>query len=161
MQFKTFFLNLKEHVHSFCHICFYNMQDYQPRYVQTLFTHFPRQSFGIKQSIHVSQARIVAKAFLVPTRYTLIILYIISLWGKKYSDGCKQTFTEPLNPGGSDGKESACNAGDLGTVPGSERSDGEGNSNPLQDSCLENSMDSRALQATVHWVAKSWIQLSN
>ena len=107
------------------------------------------------------KAHIVAKAFLVSTRYTIIILYTISLWGKKYSDGCTQTFTEPLNPGGSDGKESACNAGDLGSVPGSERSDGEGNSNPLQDSCLENSMDSRAWQATVHWVAKSWIQLGN
>ena len=50
--------------------------------------------------------------------------------GKKYSHGCKQTFTEPLDPGGSEGKESACNAGDLGSVPGLERSDGEGNGNP-------------------------------
>ena len=44
-------------------------------------------------------------------------------------------------PGSSDGKESACNAGDLGLIPGLERSPGEGNSNPLQYSCLENSMD--------------------
>ena len=42
---------------------------------------------------------------------------------------------------GSDGKESACNAGDPGSIPGSGRSPGEGNGNPLQDSCLENSMD--------------------
>ena len=41
-------------------------------------------------------------------------------------------------PGGSDGKESACNAGDLGLIPGSGRSPGEGNGNPLQYSCLEN-----------------------
>ena len=44
-------------------------------------------------------------------------------------------------PGGSDGKESACNAGDPGSIPGSGRSPGEGNGNPLQDYCLENPMD--------------------
>ena len=44
-------------------------------------------------------------------------------------------------PGGLDGKESACNAGDLGSIPGSERSPREGNGNPLQYSCLENPMD--------------------
>ena len=44
-------------------------------------------------------------------------------------------------PGGSDGKESACNAGDLGSVPGLGRSPGEGNGNQLQYSCLENPMD--------------------
>ena len=59
-------------------------------------------------------------------------------------------------PGGSAGKESACNAGDLGSIPGLGRSPGEGNGYPLQDSCLENSMDSGAWQATVHGVTKSW-----
>ena len=44
-------------------------------------------------------------------------------------------------PAGSDGEESACNAGDLGSIPGSERSSGEGNGNPLQYSCLENPRD--------------------
>ena len=44
-------------------------------------------------------------------------------------------------PGGSDGKVSACNAGDLGSIPELGRSPGEGNGNPLQYSCLENSMD--------------------
>ena len=44
-------------------------------------------------------------------------------------------------PGGSDGKESACNVGDMGSIPGSGRSPGEGNGNPLQYSCLENPMD--------------------
>ena len=44
-------------------------------------------------------------------------------------------------PGSSDDKESACNAGDPGSIPGSGRSPGEGNGNPLQYSCLENSMD--------------------
>jgi len=44
-------------------------------------------------------------------------------------------------PGGSDGKESACNAGDQGSIPGFERFPEEGNGYPLQYSCLENSMD--------------------
>ena len=64
-------------------------------------------------------------------------------------------------PGGSDGKASACNAGDLGSIPGSGRSSGEGNGNPLQYSCLENPMDRGAWQATLHGVEKSRTQLSN
>ena len=64
-------------------------------------------------------------------------------------------------PGGSEGKETACNAGDLGTIPGSGRSPGGGNGNPLQYSCLENPMDRGAWWATVHGVAKSQTQLSN
>ena len=56
-------------------------------------------------------------------------------------------------PGGSDNKESACNSGDLGSIPG--RSLGEGHGNPLQYSCLENSMDTGAWRATVYGVAKS------
>ena len=57
--------------------------------------------------------------------------------------------------GGSDGKDSACNAGYLGSIPGLGRSPGEGNGNPLQYSCLKNSMKRGAWQATVHVVAKS------
>ena len=53
-------------------------------------------------------------------------------------------------PGGSDNKESACNEGDLGSIPRLGRSPGERNGNPLQYSCLENSMDRGAWQATVH-----------
>ena len=64
-------------------------------------------------------------------------------------------------PGGSEVKASACNAGDLSAIPGSGRSPGEGNGNPLQYSCLENPMDGGARWATVHGVAKSWTQLSN
>ena len=63
--------------------------------------------------------------------------------------------------GGSDGKASACNAGDPGSIPRLGRSPGEGNGNPLQYSCLENSMDGGAWWATVHGVAKSWTRLSN
>mgnify|MGYP007134341255 CR=1 FL=1 len=57
-------------------------------------------------------------------------------------------------PGGSDGKEAACNAGDLGSVPGSGRSPGEGNGNPLLYSCLENSMGRVAWWATIPGVTK-------
>ena len=79
-------------------------------------------------------------------------------------------------PGSSDGKASACNAGDLGSIPGSGRSPGEGNGthssvlaatpspgeghgNLLQYSCLENPMGRGSWQATVYWVAKSWTRL--
>ena len=58
--------------------------------------------------------------------------------------------------GSSDGEESACSAGDPGSIPGSGRSPGEGNGNSLQYSCLESSMDREALRAIVHGVAKSW-----
>ena len=64
-------------------------------------------------------------------------------------------------PLGSEGKESACNAGDLGSIPGSERYPGEGNGYLLQDFCLENSMDRGAWQATVHGVPKSQTQLND
>ena len=57
-------------------------------------------------------------------------------------------------PGASDGKESACNAGDPGSIPGWRRSPGEGHVNPLQYSCLENSMDRETWQATVHGVVE-------
>ena len=67
------------------------------------------------------------------------LLYV----GKVFSDG-------------SDSKESACNAGDPGSIPGSGRCPGEGNSNPLQYSGLENCMDRGAWWAAVHGVAKSW-----
>ena len=60
----------------------------------------------------------------------------------------------------SDSKESACNAGDLGLIPGLGCSPGEGNGNPLQYSCLENPMDRGAWQATVHRVTKSQTRLS-
>ena len=58
-------------------------------------------------------------------------------------------------------KASACNAGDPGSIPGSGRSLGEGNGNPLQYSCLENPMDGGAWWATVHAVAKSQTRLSD
>ena len=64
-------------------------------------------------------------------------------------------------PCGSDGKESACNAGDPGLIPGSGRSSGEINGNPLQYSCLENPMDREARWAAVYGVSKSQTRLNN
>ena len=64
-------------------------------------------------------------------------------------------------PSGSDGKDSACDAGHPGSIPGSGGFPGEGNSYPLQYSCLENSMDRETWQATVHGVSKSQTRLSD
>ena len=64
-------------------------------------------------------------------------------------------------PGGSDGKVPVCNAGDPDSIPGSGRSPGERNGNPLQYSSLENPMDGGAWWATVQGVAKSQTRLSN
>ena len=67
----------------------------------------------------------------------------------------------PGFPGGSDGKESACNAGDPGSILGLGRCPGEGHGNPLQYSCLENAMDRGAWWDTVHGVTKNWTRLSD
>ena len=66
---------------------------------------------------------------------------------------CSQTF------GDSDRKESACNAGDMGSIPGLGRSPGGGHSNPLQYSCLENPADRKSWWAVVHRIAKSQTRL--
>ena len=64
-------------------------------------------------------------------------------------------------PCGSDGKESACSAGDFGLIPGSGRSPGEGNGNPLQYSCLEKSISRGTWWTTAYGVAKSQTQLND
>ena len=64
-------------------------------------------------------------------------------------------------PCGSDGKESACNVGDLGSISGLGRSPGKGNGNPFQYFCLGNPTDRGTWWATVHEVAKSWAWLNN
>ena len=64
-------------------------------------------------------------------------------------------------PGGTNGRESACNAGDVGWIPGLGTSPGGGHGNSLQYSCLGNSMDRGAWWATVHGVTKSQTQLSD
>ena len=65
------------------------------------------------------------------------------------------------SPSGSDSKESAFNAGDSGSILGSERFPGEGNGNPLQYSCLENPMDRGAWRAIVLGITESRSELSN
>ena len=92
----------------------------------------------------------------LPARYFLLFIYISNNW---YS-------CNPLGfPGGSDSEDSACNARYLGSIPGSGRFPAEGNGNPLQYSCLENSMDKWTWRATVHRVTKEsdtteWLTLS-
>ena len=85
---------------------------------------------------------------------TLIFLSIVDENSLSYQVKKKKGF-----PGGSEVKASACNVGDLGLIPGSGRSPGEGNGNPFQYSCLENPMDGGAWWATVHGVTKSRTQL--
>ena len=76
---------------------------------------------------------------------------------RKNEDEVSGSFKQRFGfPGGSDSKESACNAEDQSSVPGGVRSPGEENGGPLQYSCLENSMDRGAWRATVHGVTKSW-----
>ena len=74
----------------------------------------------------------------------------------------RSLFAVSCFPGGSDGKEAAIsNMGDPGSIPKLGRSPAEGNGNPLQYSCLENSMNRSAWQVTVHRVAKSQTQLND
>ena len=82
-------------------------------------------------------------------------LLALRIWASFWCSNWHGTYLVPLShrrgfPGGSDSKESACNAADPGSIPGSGRSPGEGHSNPLQYSCLENPMDKGVWQATVH-----------
>ena len=79
----------------------------------------------------------------------------------KKSDYIEQYASDGSFPDVSDGKESACNAGHPGLIPGSGKSPGEGSGNLLQYSCLENPKDRGSGQTTVHGVAKSLTRLSD
>ena len=91
----------------------------------------------------------------------------LSVWGMRRSFATHPWPGIPIKltafalgfPGGSDGKASVYNAGDLGSSPGLGRSPGEGNGNPLQCSCLQNPRDGGAWWAAVYGVAQSWTQL--
>ena len=84
--------------------------------------------------------------------WKLIMIVIMCLW-KDY--GVHDRYYSP------DGKESACSEGDPGLIPGSGRSSEERNGNPLQYSCLENSLDKRAFRLQSMGLQKSWTQLSH
>ena len=94
-----------------------------------------------------------------PSRILGLLIIVLS-WGHLIVYHLSRLLS-PKMIGGSDSKESACNAGDWDSIPGSGRSRGEGNGYRLQYSCLENSMDRGAWQATVHGAAKSETWLSD
>ena len=83
-------------------------------------------------------------------------LFAVFTFSFKYTQSICRGFLASSN-----GKQSACNAGELGLIPGLQRSPEEGCGNPLQHYCLENSMDRRAWQATVHGVTKRWTQMND
>ena len=101
----------------------------------------------------------------VQTTTQLHSSHTLAKWCSKFSkQGFNSKLTENFQmdlPHSSVGKESACNAEDLRLIPGLGRFAREGNINPLQYSCLENSIDRGAWQATVHGVAKNWKWLSS
>ena len=122
------------------------MREWSPRKVQELLqSHLVSEVYRFKP-----KARHWSSPLPAPNTYTLS--------GSEQYKVCLYIW---VFPGGSDSKESACNAGDLGLIPGSGRSSGERNVNPLQYSCLENPMDGRAWCATVHGVTKSRTPLSD
>ena len=91
-------------------------------------------------------------------RDIIIIFFYLASYGSLFNGSI---ISAMIFLGGSDGKESACNAGDSGLIPWLGRSPGEGKGYPLQFSYLENSMNRRAWRATVQGVAKSWTWLSS
>ena len=110
---------------------------------------FPRQEYlsGLQACLHV----------IFPTQGSNLHLLVLMHW----QVGSLPLAPSGVLPGDSVGKESSCHAGDLGSIPGLGRSLGRWNSNLFQYSCLENSMDREAWQATGHGVTKSWTWLSD
>ena len=128
-------------------------------------THRHTQNAEAGMKKRTCRAREVKSQYIFPWRFFLRnnfrkwnLNYFIKVIVKKSSEHTRLLWGFP---GGSNGKESACNAGDLDLIPGSGRSPGEGKGDPLQCSCLDNSMDRGAWWATVHGVAKSPTQLSD
>ena len=116
-------------------------------------------------------------AWTIITSWSILLHLYLHLLALTHADYCKAAITYQItsliiflyetqgiyqgSPGGSDGKESACNAGDQGSIPESGISSGEGSGHPQQNSCLENCMDRAAWWTMAHGVAKSQTQLSN
>ena len=114
---------------------------------------------GLK--LNIKKTKIVASGPITPWQIdgeTIETVTDFVFLGSKITavGNCNHEIKRQLFPGDSDGKASVCNAGDLGSIPGSERSPGEGNGNPFQFSCLENPMDRGACRATVCGVSNSW-----
>ena len=93
----------------------------------------------------------------------LVLIFVLSFISISTSgmQFLEETYLEVGLPRWLSGEESACNAGDTGSIPGSGRFPGGGRGNPLQYSCLENPMDRGAWRATAHGVAKHWTRLSD
>ena len=132
-------------------------------YIAIVFTKIFLVSGGFSSVCHIDSLKFYVTTFLS----CLLYAFLFSLWMTPRSE-LTQTFFyfhclifEYGFSGGSEGKVSACSAGDLGSIPGWGRSPGEGNGNPLQYSCLENPKNGEPWQATVHGVTKSWTRLSN
>ena len=89
---------------------------------------------------------VLALCMMPPTQYLQVLTSLEVL--RTLSYGVLMEASSHNFPGGSDSKESACSARDQGSIPGSGRSPGEGNGNPLQHSCLENPLDGEAWWAT-------------
>ena len=108
----------------------------------------------IIQVMHLPSAWLIAHSWLQMS------VTLWTHWRATLSDYSWVTYESPESVGlRTDSKASVYNAGDLGSIPGSGRSPGEGNSNPLQYSCLGNPMDGGAWWPTVHGVEKSWTRL--
>ena len=115
--------------------------------------------FSFKLALSLSSFTFIKRLFC-SSLLSAIECYYLHIWGYWYFS-LKPWFQLMIHPaqhfawcGSSVGKASACNVGDLGSIPGSVRSPGKGNGNPLQYSCLENPMDTGAWQLTVYGVAR-------
>ena len=113
----------------------------------------------------IKNAELCANYILHRNVSQIVPICVLFLRGHFYVKPSKIAFINHVHltaskPFSSDSKVSACNVGDLGSIPGLGRSPGEENGNPLQYSCLENPMVRGAWGATVHGVKKTWTQLS-
>ena len=121
-------------------------------------------SLGGKKNVLVFFVALFSSSQVVPVTVTVAFPTYMLVMLTTHSSSLKSFRLYGSKPGflgGSDGKESICCAGDVGLIPGLKRSSGEENGNPLQYSCLENSVDRGAWLATVHGVANYRTRLSD
>ena len=146
---------LSEYTHINSYFLFHRVQiDFQVFLKLWLFDHLNSLVTWVESALESFVFQIKKKTQkIMGVRSTKIQKYWPQIWLLKKSHN--------RFPGGSDGKASAYNVGDPGSIPGLGRSPGEGNGNPLQYSCLENSMDGGDWWATVHGVTKSRTRLSD